>query len=120
MSNVEPKRPAPASSKKPRAEFNWPPTEDELEQYGNSVVQDEAWLDEMGLSTADLPVAPAIAELSLPSVALIEDPADVLSREYMPTPVEAEPTDGIDASKWTAEIARLQALIDGLTRTVER
>jgi hypothetical protein len=92
------------SYKKPRAEFNWPPTEDELGQYSNTLDQGEIGFDEAGFDTGDLPVAPAQEERS--TTPAVTGPRDTAS-------------EGTRTGEWAAELARLQALIEGLTQKDE-
>ena len=92
------KRSLPSSSEQPGADFNWPPTDDELTQYGIETVQSEHTqpvFDGTGLKTGEPSSAnPALSQ---------SDSA----------------RDGNSRGEWSAEMARLQALIAALTQPVE-
>ena len=159
MSYVPPKRSLSASSTKPDAAINWPPTDEELAEYRKTV------FDAIGVTTGEPPVAlasPALHAASVaPSEALAQLPAGAIAQEPSPPssselrypefdcPLGAEgptwsdaedPTQsgtedpslsriavaqskialgGTSPGEWAAEIARLQALIEGLTQKVE-
>jgi hypothetical protein len=90
-----PKRSLPTSSEQPRDDFNWPSTDDELTQSGIENVQSkksEPVFDGTGLKTDEPPLA---------NVGSTQSDAA---------------RDGNSPGEWTAEMARVQALIEGLTQ----
>jgi hypothetical protein len=90
-----PTRPPFTSSEQPRDDSNWPPTDDELIEYGIEIVQrenSEPVFDGTGLETGEAPLA---------DVALAQ--SDTAG-------------DGNNGGDWAAEMARVQALIEGLTQ----
>jgi hypothetical protein len=123
---------------KPHADFNRPPPDEELGAHGIDAVQSEAAFDEIGVRTAE----PSVAPPSLPASSEPQyDLSDGPQRDEGPTPSDADDSthsgvwcsrmsaiagaqsdtalDGTWAREWTAEIARLQALIEELTEPLE-
>jgi hypothetical protein len=137
MSNAPPKRSLPAWSEKPSADFNWPPTDDPLAQYHSEAGHSETIFDETGVETAEPSVAPpspasAPPASSEPRYAAfdwppVESPTRSDVEDPTPSGIENSATsgiavaqsetalDGTSAGGLAAEIAHLQALIEGLT-----
>jgi hypothetical protein len=109
MSNAQPKRPRSSSSATPRSEFNWPPTDDEMQQYESKLGEGESRFDESDFNALDLF---ATEEL---------DTASGVSPEATATAPAANPSapDRSGAGEWATEIARLQTLIEDLTENIE-
>ena len=112
----------PASSGESDGDFNWPPTDEELVQYG-------------GKTSASQPPAPAFAQAVTPP-SFSEPPGAefdwTLQDEGLTRAGAEDPTtlrvavaqnetalDGTSPGEWVAEIARLQELIEGLTQKLE-
>ena len=131
MSNAPPKRSLPAWSEKPSADSNWPPTEDPLAQYPSESEHSETIFDETGVETAEpsgAPTSPASAPPTSfePRYAAF-DPTRSDVEDTTPSGIENSATsgiavaqsetalDGTSAGGLAAEIAHLQALIEGLT-----
>jgi hypothetical protein len=55
MSQGPPTRPLPTSSEEPRLRFNWPPSEDELAQYGAENLRSDSEFEEAGFEAGELP-----------------------------------------------------------------
>ena len=113
--------PARSSSKEPRVRFSWPPTDDELSQYGAEDRQRDPDLAEAGLEasepvTGDVPPAPVTIDL-FPSEA--SAPALPVLAQEISSPPSAAAVDSSGTGDFADEIAQLQALIDGLTQKVE-
>ena len=138
MSNAPPKRSLPAWSEKPSADFKGPPTDDPLTQFPSEPGHSETIFDETGVETAEPSVAPtspasAPPASSEPRYAAFDwppvDECPTRSDVEDPTPsgIENSATsgiavaqsetalDGTSAGGLAAEIAHLQALIEGLT-----
>ena len=97
MSNGPLKRPLLAWSEKPSADFSWPPKDDALAQYPSEAGQSETM--------------PTHSEAEDPALSGIEDPAT----SGVTVAQSGTALDGTSAGGLAAEIAQLQALIEGLT-----
>ena len=137
MSNAPPKRSLPAWSEKPSADFNWPPTDDPLAQYHSEAGHSEIIFDETGVETAEPSVAPTSPASAPPASSEpryaafdwppVESPTRSDVEDPTPSGIDNSATsgiavaqsetapDGTSACGLVAEIAHLQALIEGLT-----
>ena len=97
MSNAPPKRSLPAWSEKPSADLNWSPTDDALAQYPSEAGQSET--------------TPTRSDVEDPTLSGIEDSAT----SGIAVAQSETALDGTSARGLAAEIAHLQALIEGLT-----
>ena len=132
------------TSEEPRSAFNWPPVDNVAASPGVGIVPEPAGEAEGSFNwpPPDEPVpAPSVEMTFEPSAAGVEPrPEDSV---FVPAPIDAgaaievdAPTldveaaavadsvvqaelDGITDGQWELEIARLQALIDGLTEKLE-
>jgi hypothetical protein len=125
MSDSLPKRSSPAPSKTSRAEFNWPPTDEELADcfYSGPPREQGAspGVEALQETVTDGPTETSLnaceTEASTHSSCTPEDAgsdrlsAAVLAHEAVP--------DRAGKNQWAAEIAHLQALIEALTEKVE-
>ena len=133
MAYTPPKPSLLASPEEPHA-FNWPPTDGQLADNFGTLQRENAY-DGTGVKTADPSMTPAPAS-SEPRYAEVDCPPDegpTQSDSAYPEPcvIEDPPPsstavvqvetalDETSAGGWAAEIARLQALIEGLTQKVE-
>jgi hypothetical protein len=139
MSNSSPKRSSPAPSRPARAEFNWPPTDEELADcfYSGPPSQE---LASRGVEALQETVSDGAQETSLsgseseasntpctsgdvgvdlfPADSAKSEVQDSTSSDIAVFAHEAAP-DGAGKTQWAAEIAHLQALIEALTEKVE-
>lgn len=110
MSNAPRKRSRPASSEKPHGDFNWPPTNEELAQYSIETMQRETAFDSPAgdedptRSDAEDPKHSGIEDSATPGTAVSQ---------------RQTARDGTSAGETAAEIAHLQALIEGLTQKLD-
>ena len=72
MNHGPARRPARASSKKPRAHFNWPPTDDDLAEYREELLQRSTEVEHAGIQ-ADQQLA---VDVSLPTGAIALFPSE--------------------------------------------
>jgi hypothetical protein len=152
MSQGPPTRPARKPSEEPRVRFNWPPTEDELAQYGGGNLRPETEFEETalqarkargvdaslatgtaGLFASETEPEPFPAPSSVPESWTPVDGARTPSddEDFEHSWVEATSISGIAVSPaptavdppgtgdFADEVAYLQALIEGLTQTIE-
>jgi hypothetical protein len=133
MPSVPPKHSLPASSEQASADFNWPPTDDELAQYGIEAVESGESAPKRSLPTsseqpgANFTWPPTDDELAQYGVATIQrEPSEPVCLETGEPPLasvafEQSDTarDGNGPGEWAAEMARVQALIAALTQPVE-
>jgi hypothetical protein len=108
MSNPPPKPPLPTPTPKEHAEFNWPPTDEELAQCFNIGGPDEK-------------VAEGAVEREHATVAAqVFEPQPTMAGASELMVAETKPAlDGTRRGDWTAQIAQLQTLIEALTEEVE-
>ena len=122
MSNAPPKRSLPARSEHSSEDF-WSSTDDALAQYPSEAGQSDATAEPPVAPTSPAPAPPASSERryaasecrpddECPTRSDAEDPT--LSGIAVAQSETAQ--DGTSAGGLAAEIAHLQALIDGLTR----
>jgi hypothetical protein len=132
MPYVPPKRSQPTLSEQPSADFDWPPTDDELAQYGSEAVEIESTPERALPASSEQPSAdfnwpPTDHELAQYGVATIQsetsEPVFLKTGEPPLGSVAFEKSDmardGNNPGEWAAEIARLQALIAALAQPVE-
>jgi hypothetical protein len=115
------RRPARSSSKPPRVRFNWPPTEDELAEYGAEGPQRGPELAEAGLEAGESvagDVSPATATIDLFPSETSAQPLQALPQDASSSPVAAA-VDSSGTDDFADEIALLQALIEELTQKIE-
>jgi hypothetical protein len=133
MPNIPPKH-SPSTSEQPRADFNWPPTDDELTQYGIEIVQSEKSGPTRSPFTSseqprdDSTWPPTDDELVEYGIEIVQsenresvfDGTGLETGEAPLADVAFAPSDaardGIRRGDWAAEMARVQALIEGLTQ----
>ena len=129
----EPKRFPSTSPEQPPDDFHWPPTDDELSQYGIETVQRETSGPKHPLPTSEQPPddfnwPPTDDELTRYGIEIVQSERSEPSFEgtglhagdplHANVPLiqsESDPSLG----EWAAEMARVQALIEGLTQPLE-
>jgi hypothetical protein len=118
MSYSPSKRSVHASAEKPGGEFNWPPTDEELAQYGIKApasrvpYADPVDLDERPAQSPAHAQSDRTLNDAGPTQLGAEEPSTSLAAVAKNETV----LDGASPGEWTAEIARLQGLIEGLTQ----
>jgi hypothetical protein len=137
MPYIPPKRSLPSPSEQPSANSNWPPTADELAQYGIEAVESDKGPLRRSLPTSsEQPGAafnwpPTDDELTQYGIETAQDEETEpvfdstgaktgeppLASVALPQSDTAH--DGNSPGEWAAEMARLQALIAALTQPVE-
>ena len=139
MSQGPPKRPSRQPSAEPRVRFNWPPTEDELAQYGAESLRPATGFEEAELDAGGLP--PIDASPPTDTIGLFPSERRAARLPGFPPEVPPSPSDpglaliggppstsGIASPNafdppgtgdFADEIAHLQALIEGLTRKID-
>ena len=149
MSQGPPTRPARKSSEAPRVRFSWPPTDDELAQYGREDPRSDTESEEAALEASEPraeDASPAADTIGLFPSETLAAPLPALPREAPPVDgargasdggdfeqswSDATSTSGIAVSPGATvvdppvrgdladEIANLQTLIEGLTQELE-
>ena len=91
MSQGPPLRPARKSSEEPRQRFSWPPTEDELSQYGSENVPPDTTFEE---AVRDAGESPAVEALPAPvTIGMYASETDAVRLPAFPQEASPSPAD---------------------------
>ena len=93
MSQGPPPRPARKPSEAPRQRFSWPPTEDELSQYGSENLRPDTLFEEAVLEAGEPPAVDALPAAVTIGLYASETDAALLpdcSQEPAPSPADSE------------------------------